>query len=138
MKRLVPRRLTERPIPDLRRVFARSSVTTQRTIGGPGGPQGSTRGPGPRSGSRLAGGQSPDIAGRTHARASARAPVDGVRSSRTGRAAAAGAGAGASSTVRDLVVGSGLEFEDRGEHELRGIEGRWRLLAVCPERGRPA
>jgi class 3 adenylate cyclase len=43
-----------------------------------------------------------------------------------------------SSTVRDLVVGSGLEFQDRGEHELRGIEGRWRLLAVCPERGRPA
>jgi hypothetical protein len=33
-------------------------------------------------------------------------------------------------TVRDLVVGSGLEFDERGEHELRGITGRWRLLAV--------
>ena len=40
-----------------------------------------------------------------------------------------------SGTVRDLVVGSGLEFDERGEHELRGIEGRWRLLAVRPERG---
>jgi class 3 adenylate cyclase/alpha-beta hydrolase superfamily lysophospholipase len=48
------------------------------------------------------------------------------------------AGAGevlVSGTVRDLVVGSGLEFDERGEHELRGIEGRWRLLAVRPERG---
>jgi class 3 adenylate cyclase len=40
-----------------------------------------------------------------------------------------------SGTVRDLVVGSGLAFDDRGEHELRGIEGHWRLLAVCPEPG---
>jgi class 3 adenylate cyclase len=48
------------------------------------------------------------------------------------------AGAGellVSGTVRDLVVGSGLEFEERGEHELRGIDGRWRLLAARPERG---
>jgi len=48
------------------------------------------------------------------------------------------AGAGevlVSGTVRDLVVGSGLEFDERGEHELRGIEGRWRLLALRPERG---
>jgi class 3 adenylate cyclase/pimeloyl-ACP methyl ester carboxylesterase len=37
-----------------------------------------------------------------------------------------------SGTVRDLVVGSGLAFDERGEHELRGIEGRWRLLAVRP------
>ena len=36
----------------------------------------------------------------------------------------------ASSTVRDLVVGSGLAFADRGEHELKGIPGRWRLFAV--------
>jgi pimeloyl-ACP methyl ester carboxylesterase len=35
-----------------------------------------------------------------------------------------------SSTVRDLVVGSGLEFDDRGEHELRGVAGAWRLLAA--------
>lgn len=35
-----------------------------------------------------------------------------------------------SSTVRDLVVGSGIEFVDRGEHELRGVPGRWRLYSV--------
>jgi class 3 adenylate cyclase len=38
----------------------------------------------------------------------------------------------ASSTVRDLVVGSGLQFTDRGEHELRGVPGRWALFAVAP------
>jgi class 3 adenylate cyclase len=36
-----------------------------------------------------------------------------------------------SSTVRDLVVGSGLRFEERGERELRGIPDRWRLWAVA-------
>jgi pimeloyl-ACP methyl ester carboxylesterase/class 3 adenylate cyclase len=36
----------------------------------------------------------------------------------------------ASSTVKDLVVGSGIEFEDRGEHALKGIPGHWRLVAV--------
>jgi class 3 adenylate cyclase len=36
----------------------------------------------------------------------------------------------ASSTVKDLVVGSGLEFEDRGAHELKGIPGQWPLFAV--------
>jgi class 3 adenylate cyclase len=35
-----------------------------------------------------------------------------------------------SSTVKDLVVGSGIEFEDRGAHELRGVPGEWRLFAV--------
>jgi len=30
-----------------------------------------------------------------------------------------------------LVVGSGLEFEDRGEHELKGLPGTWRLFAVA-------
>ena len=35
-----------------------------------------------------------------------------------------------SGTVKDLVVGSGIPFEDRGEHELRGVPGRWRLWAV--------
>ena len=35
-----------------------------------------------------------------------------------------------SSTVKDLVAGSGLEFEDRGAHELRGVPGEWRLFAV--------
>ena len=34
------------------------------------------------------------------------------------------------STVRDLVVGSGIEFRERGRHELRGIPGEWTLLAV--------
>jgi pimeloyl-ACP methyl ester carboxylesterase len=35
-----------------------------------------------------------------------------------------------SGTVKDLVVGSGLEFQDRGERELRGVPGSWRLFAV--------
>jgi pimeloyl-ACP methyl ester carboxylesterase len=36
-----------------------------------------------------------------------------------------------SGTVKDLVVGSGIGFEDRGEQELRGVPGRWRLFAVA-------
>jgi class 3 adenylate cyclase len=35
-----------------------------------------------------------------------------------------------SSTVRDLVAGSGIEFEDRGLHELRGLDEPRRLYAV--------
>jgi class 3 adenylate cyclase len=35
-----------------------------------------------------------------------------------------------SGTVKDLVVGSGIEFDDRGAHELRGVPGEWRLYAV--------
>jgi class 3 adenylate cyclase len=35
-----------------------------------------------------------------------------------------------SSTVKDLVVGSGLQFEDRGTHTLKGIPDEWRLFAV--------
>ncbi|OBH82145.1 adenylate/guanylate cyclase domain-containing protein [Mycobacterium sp. E2989] len=35
-----------------------------------------------------------------------------------------------SSTVRDLVVGSGTHFEDRGGAELRGVPGTWQILAV--------
>ena len=35
-----------------------------------------------------------------------------------------------SSTVKDLVAGSGLEFEDRGAAALKGIPGEWRLFAV--------
>jgi class 3 adenylate cyclase len=35
-----------------------------------------------------------------------------------------------SRTVVDLVAGSGINFEDRGEHELRGLPGAWRLFAV--------
>ena len=37
-----------------------------------------------------------------------------------------------SRTVRDLVAGSGLEFADCGEHELKGLPGTWALFAaVC-------
>jgi class 3 adenylate cyclase len=36
-----------------------------------------------------------------------------------------------SSTVRDLVVGSGIEFEPRGECELKGVPGTWQLLSVA-------
>ena len=35
-----------------------------------------------------------------------------------------------SSTVKDLIAGSGIEFEERGEHELKGVPGTWRLYAV--------
>ncbi|HEY1591660.1 MAG TPA: adenylate/guanylate cyclase domain-containing protein [Solirubrobacteraceae bacterium] len=37
----------------------------------------------------------------------------------------------ASSTVKDLVVGSELGFEDRGPHQLRGVPGEWRLFALA-------
>ena len=36
-----------------------------------------------------------------------------------------------SSTLHDLVIGSGLEFEDRGAHQLKGVPGEWRLFAVA-------
>jgi class 3 adenylate cyclase len=36
----------------------------------------------------------------------------------------------ASQTVKDLVAGSGLVFEDAGEHELKGVPDRWRLYRV--------
>jgi pimeloyl-ACP methyl ester carboxylesterase len=36
-----------------------------------------------------------------------------------------------SSTVRDLVAGSGLAFDDRGVHELKGVPGQWHLFAVA-------
>jgi len=36
-----------------------------------------------------------------------------------------------SSTLRDLVIGSGLEFEDRGSYELKGVPGEWRLFAAA-------
>jgi class 3 adenylate cyclase len=35
-----------------------------------------------------------------------------------------------SSTVHDLVVGSGIDFTDRGTHALKGVPGEWRLYAV--------
>jgi class 3 adenylate cyclase len=36
-----------------------------------------------------------------------------------------------SSIVNDLGAGSGIEFVDRGEHELKGVPGRWRLFSVA-------
>jgi class 3 adenylate cyclase len=33
-------------------------------------------------------------------------------------------------TVTDLVVGSGMRFENRGEHQLKGIPGTWTLYSV--------
>ena len=35
-----------------------------------------------------------------------------------------------SSTLRDLVIGSGLEFDERGAHQLKGVPGEWHLSAV--------
>jgi pimeloyl-ACP methyl ester carboxylesterase len=37
-----------------------------------------------------------------------------------------------SSTVKDLVAGSGLSFSDRGTHELKGVPGTWRILRADP------
>jgi pimeloyl-ACP methyl ester carboxylesterase len=42
-----------------------------------------------------------------------------------------------SSTVRDLVVGSGLVFDDRGLHELKGVPGEWALSAAADDRPNP-
>jgi len=36
-----------------------------------------------------------------------------------------------SNTLRDLVIGSGLEFEERGTHQLKGVPGEWHLFAVA-------
>ena len=35
-----------------------------------------------------------------------------------------------SQTVKDLVAGSGIVFQERGEHELKGVPGTWHLYAV--------
>jgi class 3 adenylate cyclase len=35
-----------------------------------------------------------------------------------------------STTVKDLVIGSGIEFSDRGEHDLKGVPGSWKLFAL--------
>jgi class 3 adenylate cyclase len=53
-------------------------------------------------------------------------------------AARVGASAGpgevlVSGTVKDLVLGSGIDLRDRGTHELKGVPGEWRLLAVGSE-----
>ena len=51
-----------------------------------------------------------------------------------GARVASQAGAGevlVSSTVKDLVAGSGISFVDRGAHALKGVPGEWRLHAVA-------
>jgi class 3 adenylate cyclase len=35
-----------------------------------------------------------------------------------------------SQTVKDLVAGAEVEFEEQGEHELKGVPGQWRLYAA--------
>jgi class 3 adenylate cyclase len=42
-----------------------------------------------------------------------------------------------SQTVKDLTAGSGLIFEDTGEHELKGLPDRWRLYRLVSQRGHP-
>ncbi len=42
-----------------------------------------------------------------------------------------------SSTVRDLVAGSGIRFEDRGRHSLKGVSGEWLLFAVVADLRQP-
>ena len=37
-----------------------------------------------------------------------------------------------SQTVKDLVAGAGVEFEERGEHELKGVPGTWRVYRASP------
>jgi DNA-binding NarL/FixJ family response regulator len=58
--------------------------------------------------------------------------VGGIAVNIGARVAASGSGGEVlvSSTVRDLVVGSGIGFEDRGDHALKGVPDRWRLFAV--------
>lgn len=43
-----------------------------------------------------------------------------------------------SQTVKDLVIGSDAEFEDRGERQLKGVPGTWRLYAVTGSPATPA
>jgi class 3 adenylate cyclase len=43
-----------------------------------------------------------------------------------------------SGTVCDLVVGSGIEFAERGTHELKGVPGRWHLYAVADDQSKDA
>jgi class 3 adenylate cyclase len=63
---------------------------------------------------------------------------DGVLSGLTlhiGARVAALAGAGevlVTGTLRDLVMGSGFQFDDRGLQSLRGVPGEWRVLSVMP------
>ena len=40
------------------------------------------------------------------------------------------ASCGSRSTVRDMMLGGAAGFDERGEHELKGIDGSWKLFAV--------
>jgi class 3 adenylate cyclase len=59
--------------------------------------------------------------------------VGGIAVSIGARVAASGSAGDVvvSSTVRDLVAGSGIEFEDWGERSLKGVPDTWRLFAVA-------
>ena len=62
------------------------------------------------------------------------APTGTGSPSASARAIAAAARPGevlVSSTVKDIVAGSGIGFEERGEHELAGAPGTWRLFAAA-------
>jgi pimeloyl-ACP methyl ester carboxylesterase/class 3 adenylate cyclase len=48
-------------------------------------------------------------------------------------AEAAGSEVLVSSTVKDLVAGSGIAFSDRGLHDLKGVPGEWRLFAIVDD-----
>lgn len=41
-----------------------------------------------------------------------------------------------SSTVKDLVIGSGIDFSDRGSHRLKGVPGEWRIFSLADGRSR--
>ncbi len=58
--------------------------------------------------------------------------IGGIAVNIGARVAASGSGGDVmvSRTVRDLVAGSGIGFEDRGEHALKGVPDRWHLFAV--------
>jgi hypothetical protein len=81
----------------------------------------------------------------TYSCAAAFIPASARRSERTSAAwpsiSALGVGALAgpgeivvSSTVKELVVGSDMQFTDRGEHELKGVPGSWHLYTLGEER----
>jgi DNA-binding NarL/FixJ family response regulator len=63
-----------------------------------------------------------------------REDVGGIAVNIGSRVAAAGSQGDVlvSSTVKDLVAGSGIGFADRGEHDLKGVPDRWHLYAVSP------
>ncbi|MGH2653123.1 MAG: adenylate/guanylate cyclase domain-containing protein [Actinomycetota bacterium] len=59
--------------------------------------------------------------------------VGGIAVNIGARVAASGSGGDVmvSSTVREVVAGSGIDFEDRGDQELKGVPDRWHLFAVA-------